>query len=85
MESVSDSRYGHENISCMICEINVDILLGCLFDCAIIACALGWGVALVGVISLLGFTHLIVRPPFKYVRRQRSFEVVSTKKAGLWP
>ena len=39
-ELVSDSGYGHENISCMTCDIHVNILLGCLFDCAIIACAL---------------------------------------------
>ena len=33
---MSDSGYGHENISCMTCDIHVDILLRCLFDCAII-------------------------------------------------
>ena len=49
-ESVSDSGYGHEDISCMTCDINVDILLGCVFGCATIACALRWGVALVEVI-----------------------------------
>ena len=64
---------------------HVDILLGCLFVCATISCALRWGVALVGVISLLGFVHPIVGPLFNYMRRRRSFEVVSTKKAGLWP
>ena len=76
---------GHENISCMTCDSYVDILLGCLFDCAIVACALRWRVALVGVISLLGFAHLIRGPPYKHARRRRSFEAVSTKKAGLWP
>ena len=44
---MSDSGYGHENISCMTCDIHVDILLGCLLDCAIIACALRWGVAII--------------------------------------
>ena len=82
---MSDSGYGHENISCMTCGIHVDILLRCLFDCAIVACALRWEVALVGVISLLGFAHLVVGPLFRYARRWRSFEVVSTKKVGLWP
>ena len=57
---MSDSGYGHENISCMTCDIHVDILLGCLFDCAIIACALRWGVVLVGVISLLRFAYPVV-------------------------
>ena len=33
---MSDSGYGHENISCMTCDIHVDILLRCLFDCTII-------------------------------------------------
>ena len=28
-ESVSDSRYGHDSISCMTCDIHVDILLEC--------------------------------------------------------
>ena len=84
-ESASDSGYGHENISCMTYDIHVDILLGCLFVCATIACALRWGVALVGVIYLLGFAHPVVGSPFGYMRRRRSFEVVSTKKAGLWP
>ena len=82
---MSDSGYGHENISSMTCDIHVDILLGCLFNCAIIACALRWGVAFVGVISLLGFAHPIVGPSFRYARRQRYFEAVSMKKAGLWP
>ena len=82
---MSDSGYGHENISRMTCDIHVDILLGCLFDYAIVACALRWGVALVGVISLLGFAHPVVGPPFRYARRRRSFKVVSMKKVGLWP
>ena len=30
---MSDSGYGHEDISCMTYNINVDILLGCLFVC----------------------------------------------------
>ena len=28
-ESVSDSGYGHDGISCMTCDIHVDILLEC--------------------------------------------------------
>ena len=84
-ESASNSEYGHENISCMTYDIYVDILLGCLFVCATIACALRWGVALVEVISLLGFAHPVVGPPFRYMRRRCSFEAVSTKKVGLWP
>ena len=84
-ESTSDSGYGYENISCMTYDIHVDILLRYLFVCATIACALRWGIALLGVISLLGFAHPVVGPPFRYMRRRHSFEVVSTKKAGLWP
>ena len=82
---MSDSGYGHENISCMTCDIHVDILLGCLFDCVIVACELRWEVALIEVISLLGFAHPVVGPPFRYARRRRSFEVMSMKKVGLWP
>ena len=82
---MSDSGFGYENISCMTYNIHVDILLGCLFVCATIACALRWGVALVGVISLLGFAHLVVEPPFRYIRRRCSFQAMSMKKAGLWP
>ena len=47
---MSDSGYGHEDISCMTYDIHVDILLGCVFVCATIACTLKWGVALIGVI-----------------------------------
>ena len=63
-ESASDSGYEHESISCMTNDIHVDILLGCLFVCVAIACALRWGVALVGVISLLGYAHPVVGSPF---------------------
>ena len=28
-ESVSDSRYGYDDLSCMTYDIHVDILLGC--------------------------------------------------------
>ena len=31
-ESVSDLGYGHDDISCMTYDINVDILLGCVFS-----------------------------------------------------
>ena len=37
---MSDSGYGHEDISCMAYNIYVDILLECLFVFATIACAL---------------------------------------------
>ena len=30
-ESVSDSGYGHDDISCMTYDIHVDILLECVF------------------------------------------------------
>ena len=29
---MSDSRYGHDDISCMTYDIHVDILLGCVFS-----------------------------------------------------
>ena len=45
---MSDSGYGHDDISCMTYDIHVDISLGCVFVCATIACALRWGVAIVG-------------------------------------
>ena len=31
-ESVCDSRYGHDDISCMTYDIHADILLGCVFS-----------------------------------------------------
>ena len=43
---MSDSGYGHEDISCI--DIHVGILLECVFVFTIIACALRWGVILVG-------------------------------------
>ena len=45
---MSDSGYGHEDISCMTYDIHVDILLTCVFVCVTIACGLRWGVTLVG-------------------------------------
>ena len=85
-KSASDSGYGHESISCMIYDIHVNILLGCLFVCATITCALRLGVALVGVISLLGFTHPVVGPPFRYREysgRRHSLEATFEKKADM--
>ena len=29
---MSDSGYGHDDISCMTCDIHVYILLGCVFS-----------------------------------------------------
>ena len=29
---MSDSGYGHDDISCMTYDIHVDILLGCMFS-----------------------------------------------------
>ena len=43
---MSDSGYGHEDISCI--DIHVGILLECVFVFTIIACALRWGVILIG-------------------------------------
>ena len=43
---MSDSGYGHEDISCI--DIHVGILLECVFVFTIMACALRWGVILVG-------------------------------------
>ena len=43
---MSDSGYGHEDISCI--DIHVGILLECVGVFTIIACALRWGVILVG-------------------------------------
>ena len=43
---MSDSGYGHEDISCI--DIHVGILLECVFVFTIIACELRWGVILVG-------------------------------------
>ena len=57
-----------------------DILLGCLFACVAIACALRWGVALVGVISLLMLcSPRCGIPPFRYrtcTGRRRSLEAL---------
>ena len=52
-----------------------------------IACALRWGVALVGVI-LTSIAHPIVRPSFRcwvYTNGWRSDEAVIVKKVDMWP
>ena len=43
---MSDSGCGHEDISCI--DIHVGILLECVFVFTTIACALRWGVILIG-------------------------------------
>ena len=84
-EGVSeDSRHGawHVVIHVEMCMF----LLECVWMCEHgIACALRWEVTLVG--DFLCRTLLIPswNYPFRYTRRRRSFEAMSTKKAGLWP
>ena len=38
---MSDSGYGHDNISCMTYDIHVDILLGCVFSMRLLHVRLG--------------------------------------------
>ena len=80
---MSDSGYGHEDISFI--DIHVSILLECVFVFTIIACALRWGVILVGDYYYWALLIPSWDPPFRYTRRRRSLEAVSMKKAGLWP
>ena len=44
-----------------------------------------WGIALVGKPNYWALLTSSWDPPFRYTRRRRSLEAVSTKKAGLWP
>ena len=81
---MSDSGYGHEDIPCMTYDILVGIFtLMCVG--LITSCALMWGVTLVGDYHYWALLTPSWDPTFKYTRRRRSFEAVSTKKAGLWP
>ena len=84
-ESVSDSGYGHDDILCMTYDIHVDTFT---WMC------MGWfdhcmstyvGSNHCRRLSLLGFFTPSWDPLFRYTRRLRSFEAVSTKKAGLLP
>ena len=55
---------------------HVYVALGCVFDCATIACALRWGVALVGDYHYWA----LLTPSWE----RRSLEARIEKKAGLW-
>ena len=80
---MSDSGYGHEDISCI--GIHVGILLECVLFFTIIACALRWGVIRVGDYYHWAFLTPSWDSPFRYTRRRRSLKAVSMKKARLWP
>ena len=63
---MSDSGYGHEDIPCMTYDIHVDIFT---WMC------MGWfdhcmntlvGSSPCKILSLLGFAHPVVGPPFRY-------------------
>ena len=53
-----------------------------------IVCALRWGVASVGIFSLLGVAHPIWEKHFRcwiYADGQLASRVARVNKAGLWP
>ena len=80
-ESVGDSGYGHEDISCV--DIHVGILLECVFFFWINACALRWKIILVGDYYYWALLTQSWDPPFRYTRRRCSLEAVSMKEVGL--
>ena len=59
-ESVSDSGYGHDDLSCMTYDIHVDILLGYVdIMTSHCMCILDWG-SPCRKIQLLGIAHPVV-------------------------
>ena len=57
---MGDAGYGHEDIPCMTYDIDIDIFT---WMC------IGWFdhcMSTYSILSLLGFAHPIVGPPFKY-------------------
>ena len=72
-EGVSvDSKYGIGWVTCLSMAFrhssrDIHDSLECLLDCLVaIACALRWGVTQCRKITLLGFSQLVVGPPFRY-------------------
>ena len=62
------------------------VALGCVFECVTIACALRWGVALVGDYHYWALLP-VVGPHFRcktVTNGRRSLEAEIEKKAGLW-
>ena len=84
-ESVSDSGYRHDDISCMTYDNSCRNFTWMCVLCTTVACALRWGVTLVGDYHYWALLTLSWDTPFRYTRRRRSFEAMSMKKAGLWP
>ena len=66
IESVSDSGYGHENIPCMTYNIHVDIFTWMCMDWFDHCMSTQVGSNPCRRLSLLGFAHPVVGPPFIY-------------------
>ena len=64
---MSDSGYGHDDISCLTYDIHVDILLGCVFVVRPLHVHLG-GEYPYRILSLLGFAHPVMGPPLSGTR-----------------
>ena len=66
---------------------HVYVALGCVFDYATIACALRWGVALVGDYHYWALLTPSWDPPFRYRSGADgcpAFGTAHMKKVGLW-
>ena len=84
---MSDSGYGHDDISCMTYDIHVDILLGCVDICdGPLHVHFRLGVAHVGKYNYWALLTPSWDPPFKYMEysgRRRPLEAAFEKKADM--
>ena len=75
---MSDTEYGHDNISCMTYDIHVDILHGCVDACdGPLHVHFRLGVAHVGKHNYWAYLTLSWEPPFRYMEysgRRRSLK-----------
>ena len=85
---MSDSGYGHDDISCMTYDIHVDILLGCEDVCDGPLCVhFRLGVAHVGKYNYWTLLTPSWDSPFSYREysgRRRSLETAFERKADMW-
>ena len=85
---MSDSGYGHDDISCMTYDIHVDILLGCVDICdGPLHVHFRLRVAHVGKYNYWALLTPSWDPIFRYREysgRRRSLEAAFEKNADMW-
>ena len=85
---MSDSRYGHDDISCMTYDIHVDFLLGCVDICdGPLHVHFMLGVSHIGKYNYWTLFTSSWDPSFRYreySRGRRSLEAAFEKKADMW-